>query len=172
MHDLIIVGAGPAGLGAAIYASINKLKTLVLAKEFSKVGHDDLDANILTYRQLLESFKRELGRPKGCIEFKEKQEVIAVEKNVVSFSAETKSSQILYSKAMVLAYGKNLEFGLENMTAKDLKGRVKVDPEQKTSVEGIFAAGHCAAGGMKDELVCAAEGAKAVFSAVNFIKSP
>jgi len=30
LYDLIIIGAGPAGLTAAIYASTRKLKTLVV----------------------------------------------------------------------------------------------------------------------------------------------
>ena len=33
IYDLIIVGSGPAGLGAAIYAKRAELKTLVLEKE-------------------------------------------------------------------------------------------------------------------------------------------
>jgi len=34
MHDTIIIGAGPAGLSAAIYLVRKKMKTLVLAEEF------------------------------------------------------------------------------------------------------------------------------------------
>ena len=33
IHDLIIIGAGPAGLTAAIYASRRKLNNLVLSKD-------------------------------------------------------------------------------------------------------------------------------------------
>lgn len=34
MHDLIIIGAGPAGFGASIYASRYKIKHLVIGKDF------------------------------------------------------------------------------------------------------------------------------------------
>lgn len=34
MYDLIIIGGGPAGLTAGIYAQRAKLKTLLLEKEF------------------------------------------------------------------------------------------------------------------------------------------
>ncbi|MGB6129103.1 MAG: FAD-binding protein, partial [Psychrilyobacter sp.] len=36
IYDLIVVGAGPAGLSAALYAGRSKLSTLVLEK--SKTG--------------------------------------------------------------------------------------------------------------------------------------
>jgi thioredoxin-disulfide reductase len=38
IYDLIIIGAGPAGLSAAIYASRYKLKTLVLGKVFENAA--------------------------------------------------------------------------------------------------------------------------------------
>jgi len=33
LYDVIIIGAGPAGLTAAIYATRKKLKTLVLSRD-------------------------------------------------------------------------------------------------------------------------------------------
>lgn len=47
MYDLIIVGAGPAGLSAALYASRRALKTLVLAKSFG--GQTAMNSNIENY---------------------------------------------------------------------------------------------------------------------------
>ena len=34
MQDLIIIGAGPAGLTAGLYAARKEMKTLILTKEF------------------------------------------------------------------------------------------------------------------------------------------
>lgn len=47
MYDLIIVGGGPAGLTAALYASRRALKTLVLTKNFG--GQVALNSNIENY---------------------------------------------------------------------------------------------------------------------------
>lgn len=34
MYDLVIVGAGPAGMTSAIYSARQKLKTLIISKDF------------------------------------------------------------------------------------------------------------------------------------------
>ena len=34
MYDLIIIGGGPAGISAGIYAARKKIKTLILTKDF------------------------------------------------------------------------------------------------------------------------------------------
>ena len=34
MYDLVIIGGGPAGVSAGVYASRKQLKTLFVAKEF------------------------------------------------------------------------------------------------------------------------------------------
>ena len=36
IYDLIIIGSGPAGLGAAIYAKRAELKTLVIEREMDE----------------------------------------------------------------------------------------------------------------------------------------
>ena len=37
IYDLVILGSGPAGLGAAIYAQRAELKTLVIEKEIHSI---------------------------------------------------------------------------------------------------------------------------------------
>lgn len=47
MYDLIIIGAGPAGLSAAIYAVRQKLKTLVVSKDVG--GQTNWSSNVENY---------------------------------------------------------------------------------------------------------------------------
>lgn len=42
MYDVIIIGAGPAGITAGIYAARKKLKTILLSKELSDQVKIDL----------------------------------------------------------------------------------------------------------------------------------
>ncbi len=44
MYDLIIIGGGPAGVAAAVYAARKKLNTLIIAKEFG--GQSTVSENI------------------------------------------------------------------------------------------------------------------------------
>jgi alkyl hydroperoxide reductase subunit F len=44
MYDLIIIGGGPAGVAAAVYAARKKLHTLIIAKEFG--GQSNVSENI------------------------------------------------------------------------------------------------------------------------------
>ena len=34
MYDLVIIGGGPAGVGAGVYAARKKIKTLLITEEF------------------------------------------------------------------------------------------------------------------------------------------
>lgn len=169
MYDLIIVGAGPAGLAAALYSAFYKLKTLVAAKGFSGYSEKSAAPGLIDYQDLLDRFYQELAAPSTALEYKE-AEVAAVDKNVVSFSVETKNGGLYYGRTVILAYGNGLEFGLENMSAKNVNGKIKADINQTTSMPGLFAAGDCAAGLPKDEFLSAEEGARAVLAIKALIK--
>ncbi|MCA9352343.1 FAD-dependent oxidoreductase, partial [Patescibacteria group bacterium] len=66
MYDLIIIGAGPAGTAAGVYAARKKLKTLLIAEEFG--GQSVVSETIYNWigvpeiggAELAESFKKHL----------------------------------------------------------------------------------------------------------------
>lgn len=78
LYDCIIVGAGPAGLGAGLYTARDRLKTLILEK-FLPGGQISMTDRIENYPGI-----ERIDGP-GLIELMQKQ--------VESFGAEIKNSQ-------------------------------------------------------------------------------
>ena len=167
MHDVIIIGAGPAGLTAAVYASRHKLNTLVLAKAKAPKHAEKFSVAGFSYSALVHQFDQLLKTSGAGLEFKDKQEIISIEKNVVSFSVENKRGEIFYAKNVIMAYGAGNELGFENLTAKTADGKIKIDSRQATNVPGIWAIGDAAVGAKKDVFTSAGEGARAVLSIIS-----
>jgi len=108
MHDLIIVGAGPAGITAAIYAARKKLDLLVITKDIG--GQAAISADIENYTgyqyitgpDLTKKFKDHMAEFK--IEVKEGEEVIGVEKINGMFRVKT-DNETYESKTLIIATG-------------------------------------------------------------------
>src|SRR4051794_25354011 len=109
-HDLIIVGAGPAGLTAAIYAKRALLKTLLLEKELLAGGKLNKTAGVENYPGFVK-----IDGPKLAQKFVEHvrnynidlkdEEVILIEKiNQGIFKVKTKNKFYL-GKAVIIASG-------------------------------------------------------------------
>jgi len=125
MHDLIIIGAGPAGLSAAIYAIRKKLNILVLTKE---VGGQSTEAHTvenylgipsLLGLELVEKFK---DHAKSFnIEIKEGVEIkkLIAAKNVFEIQTGKESWQ---TKAIIVATGKQYR-KLEIKGAEEFEGK-------------------------------------------------
>lgn len=69
MYDLIIIGGGPAGLTAAIYAAREKLKTLLITKEFGgQMAKKDVEIEnfpgfeSIAARELIERLERQVKK--------------------------------------------------------------------------------------------------------------
>ncbi len=109
MHDLIIIGAGPAGLTAALYAGRFRLNTLILEK-MACGGQIILSATIENYpgfpggifsAELIEKFKRQIEELGIKIENKE---VLEIKQTAGGFQVKT-HDRLLETKAVIIAIG-------------------------------------------------------------------
>lgn len=107
-YDLIIIGGGPAGITAGIYASRKKLKTLLITKEF--LGQVGLSWRIENYpgfsqisgQELLNNFYHHLT--KNEVEIKNYEEVEIIEEKNNIFTIKTKDKEY-NSLALIIATG-------------------------------------------------------------------
>jgi len=108
MYDLIIVGAGPAGITATIYAARKRLNLLVITKDVG--GQAALSTDIENYTgyqyitgfELAEKFHKHMHEFK--IEVKEGEEVVGVKKK--GEVIEVKTGKDAYeSRALIIATG-------------------------------------------------------------------
>jgi thioredoxin reductase (NADPH) len=167
MFDVIVIGAGPAGTTAGIYAAAGKLKTLVITKELPASNTGEFD--IIDFEFLRQQFEQYLKKNGKYLQLKNNTEIISLEKNVVSFSVETKTGEIIYSKSVIIAAG-NSDLVFDLLTYKAATSKIKVDARMQTNIPGIFAIGATNDAGKKDLLAAAGEGAKAALSAIEYLK--
>ncbi len=109
IYDLIIVGAGPAGMTAGIYASRLNLKTLLIAKDLggqmskkavmieNYPGFGAISGTELASLMEKQLKSRKIGTETG--------EVLKIEKKSDVFFVSTKDKKIFNSKAVIAATG-------------------------------------------------------------------
>ena len=106
-YDVVVVGAGPAGLQAAIHASRKKVSVLVLGKEHKSSlfrAHVENMVSLFnaTGKTMLETGRRQ-ARNFGS-RFKD-EDILRISAESDRFQLETESSDRLSAKALVLATG-------------------------------------------------------------------
>ena len=112
MYDCIIIGAGPAGMTAAIYTARKKLNTLVLAKEAGgqMVWSSDVENytgfTMITGADLTLKFEEHLEQLKENLEMKLGAEVVSLEQNITSFQVTDKVGNEYFAKTVIIASGK------------------------------------------------------------------
>jgi thioredoxin-disulfide reductase len=109
IYDLIIIGGGPAGMTAGIYAARQKINTLLLAKDFGgqmakkAVGIENYPGfEEISGFELIRKFENHLKKQKVDIKIDEAKQVKKVGKNFVVI---TKSKNKFESKAVIVASG-------------------------------------------------------------------
>ncbi|MFH1657299.1 MAG: FAD-dependent oxidoreductase [bacterium] len=110
-YDLIIIGGGPAGITAGIYAARKKLNTLLLTSDFvgqtGKALHIENWPGIknISGSELINNFAEHLRQFE--IEIKE-EEAVKVEKLAQSgFQVTTKNSNVFEAEAVLVASGRS-----------------------------------------------------------------
>ncbi|MBN1621719.1 MAG: FAD-dependent oxidoreductase [Endomicrobiales bacterium] len=109
MYDLIIIGAGPAGITASIYAARKKMNFLVISKDIG--GQTNWTKNIENYTgylfitgdDLVKKFSEHLKR--FNIQIKEFESVTAVEKEEDFIKVITEKNEYK-TKAVIIASGR------------------------------------------------------------------
>lgn len=126
IYDLIIIGGGPAGIAAGIYAARQKLNTLLITKDFggqmariavtveNYPGFEEISG-----LALIQKFEKHLRKQKIKIE---RDEVTKVQKPDKNFIIRTKNKNKFESKAVIIASGGDPRF-LEVKGEKEFIGR-------------------------------------------------
>ena len=110
MHELIIIGGGPAGMTAAVYAARKRIDTLLLTKD---IGGQVLTTagveNYMGYQyiegpELMQKFEEQVRQ--FPLEQKIGQEVVALSRLDTGFEVRTDNGESYQAKAVIIATGK------------------------------------------------------------------
>lgn len=110
MYDLMILGGGPAGMTAAVYAARKKLETLLLSKDIGGQVNWTLGIeNYMGYQfiegtELISKFEQQVKQ--FPIDMKIGQSVSALSRNGKNYEITTESGDTYGAKAVIIATGK------------------------------------------------------------------
>jgi|SRR3989344_161352 len=110
MHDLIIIGAGPAGVSAGIYAARQRLNILIISKDIGgQVAKKAVDIENypgfekISGPDLVELYKKQIKANE--LQVAANEEVVSVEKPEKTFVVKTKSGKTYESVAVINTSG-------------------------------------------------------------------
>ncbi len=111
IYDFIIIGGGPAGITAGIYAARKKIKALLITKDFlGQVGKTSQIDNYpglfgVSGSEMIKIFKEHLK--KFEIQIQEEESVIKVEKKDNNFLIKTNKEKEFLAKIVIVATGRD-----------------------------------------------------------------
>ena len=111
-YDLIIIGGGPAGAAAAVYAARKKLKTLFITVEWggqsivSEQIYNWIGTPAISGNELADNLKKHVMANTGeDLVVKESEKVNAISKNGAEFDITTESGEKFSTKTILIASG-------------------------------------------------------------------
>lgn len=157
-YDCIIIGAGAAGLTAALYAVRRTLKTIVITKDLG--GQASLAGTVENYPglgeenglKIMEQFKEQAEKNGAEIVFREVDEI---EKGKDQFIVKTRDENYI-GKTIILAFG---------LTPKDLG----VPGEYELKNKGVSYCATCDAPLFKDKTVAVVGGGNSALDAAELL---
>lgn len=135
IYDLVIVGGGPAGVAAGIYAARKKIKTVLITDIFGgqSLVSDDIQNWIgephISGFELAQKFEKHLKAQEG-IEIIEDDLVESIKSANPNFSIQTKN-------------GRNFETKTVLFTAGSRRKRLEVPGEKELEGKGVFYCATC-----------------------------
>jgi alkyl hydroperoxide reductase subunit F len=112
MYDLIILGGGPAGTSAAVYAARKQLKTTIITSEFggqsmvSETIYNWVGTPEISGAELAENLKKHTLYYKGpFLDIVEGEKIIDIIKNNNSFTVKTESGKTYESRSVLITTG-------------------------------------------------------------------
>jgi len=158
MYDLIIIGGGPAGIAAGIYASRKKIKSLLITDSFggqsivSNKIENWIGEKEISGFELAKKLENHLKSQQG-IEILEGDLVFKVEKTENGFKVFTNNNKIFETKYVLVASGSGHR-------------KLNVPGEKEFEGRGIFYCATCDAPLMKNKTVAVIGGGNSGLEAV------
>ncbi|MFO7791220.1 MAG: FAD-dependent oxidoreductase [Bacteroidales bacterium] len=125
--DLIIIGGGPAGLTAAVYASISRIDTFFIANDIGGQAIDStkiknyMGFDFISGKMLVDKFKEQFLDNHYLAH--KLDDIIHIEKQKNGFKITTKSNETFLSKAVIIATGmKKRKLGIRGEDRLQRKG--------------------------------------------------
>ncbi len=156
MYDIIIIGSGPAGLSAAVYASRAELNTLVIEKEYQGTGQIAESERVENYLGLYGESGFDLGE-----KFREHAlslgarftdgEVTSISKEEAFYKVSLSDSTDIETKAIIYAAGAKPK-------------RLNIEGENKYSGCGVSYCAICDGAFYKDKIVAVVGGGDTALS--------
>ncbi|OGI87165.1 hypothetical protein A2995_02000 [Candidatus Nomurabacteria bacterium RIFCSPLOWO2_01_FULL_33_24] len=137
LYDLIIIGGGPAGSAAAVYAGRKHLKSLMLVYEFGgqSIVSEDIQNWIgtvsLSGQELAKNFKKHVETySKDFVVIKEGEKAIKIEKDKDIFKIKTDQNNEYVTKTILITTGSN-------------RRKLKIEGAKKFENKGITYCASC-----------------------------
>ena len=158
--DVVIIGGGNSGVEAAIDLS-NIAKSITLVEYSSTINADEVLKNKLSSLENIKILTSSAAQSVTGNLFAEGLKILNRDSNVVE---EIKTDGIFVEIGTVA----NTSF-VSDILDINTNSEIKIDSVNKTSVEGIFAAGDCTDVRYKQVIIAMGEGAKAALSAYEYL---